>query len=169
MDISKMSLTMKQYPIPVSGTHFKTPLEGDCAILTHPQTGMEYTLRIEEIKQESADMRGLHDQTMEYPSSYTQMVYRIEPDLNRNQFRIMDCAQSDRPRYKEDVQRPEYPAAVSVGIIGGASGPVLMLSKNEDTSSHFAASALHFEPVEEIEWRIVFQEIPNDDLTISLL
>ena len=61
---------------------------------------------------------------------------------------------------------------IKVGIIGGASGPVTITARSADGSSgttHFAASALHFEPVEEIEWRIVFQETPNDDLTISLL
>ena len=172
LDISKMSLTMKQYPVPVSGTHFKTPLTSESVILTHPQSGAAYTLHIEDLKQETFDMRVFRDQTMEYPTCYTQMFYRLEPDLNRNQFRIVDCAQGDSPRYKEGVPKPEYPGAVSVGIIGGASGPVTITARSADGSSgttHFAASALHFEPAEEIEWRIVFQETPNDDLTISLL
>ena len=37
MDIQKMSLTMKQHPVSISGTHFKTPDAGNCVVLTHPQ------------------------------------------------------------------------------------------------------------------------------------
>lgn len=67
---------------------------------------------------------------------------------------------------------PENEFAVSFGIIGGASGPVTLVTRHEGTSNatnHIATSALHFEPVEEIEWRIVFQEKPNEDLTVSLI
>ena len=32
-----------------------------------------------------------------------------------------------------------------------------------------AMSSLYFEPAKQIEWRIVFQEIPNEDLTVSLI
>ena len=172
MDIQKMSLTMKQHPVSISGTHFKTPDAGNCVILTHPQTDKEYILRIDEIKQETADFSRMHDQTMEYPSCYSQMTFRIEPDMSRNQFRIVDCAQSDQPRYKEGFQKPEYQSAVSFGIIGGASAPVLMHSSqttSSEVATHMAMSSLYFEPARQIEWRIVFQEIPNEDLTVSLI
>ena len=60
----------------------------------------------------------------------------------------------------------------TIGIIAGVSGPVLRQS-NQTTSSevgtHMAMSSLHFEPAKQIEWRIVFQEIPNEDLTVSLI
>lgn len=61
---------------------------------------------------------------------------------------------------------------MTVGIIGGASGPVTLISRYEGTvteTNHVTSSALHFEPVEHIEWRIVFQEKPNEDLTVSLI
>ena len=29
--------------------------------------------------------------------------------------------------------------------------------------------ALYFEPAKQIAWRIVFQEIPDEDLTVSLI
>ena len=109
---------------------------------------------------------------MEYPSCYSQMTFRIEPDMSRNQFRLEDCAQSDQPRYKEGFQKPEYQSAVSFGIIGGASTPVLMYSSQttaSEAATHMAMSSLHFKPAKQIEWRIVFQEIPNEDLTVSLI
>lgn len=172
MDIQKMSLTMKQHPVSVSGTHFKTPDAGNCEILTHPQTDKEYILHIDEIKQETADFSRMQDQTMEFPTCYTQMTFRIEPDMTRNQFRIMDCSQSDQPRRRDNGECNDGSHAVSFGIIAGVSGPVLRQS-NQTTSSevgtHMAMSSLYFEPAKKIEWRIVFQEIPNEDLTVSLI
>lgn len=172
MNINKMSIIMIQDKISVSGTHFKTPDAGNCVVLTHPQTEKEYILYIDELKQEVADFRRLHDQEMEFPTCYTQMHFRITPDMSRNDFRIVDCAQSDQPRYKKDYKKPENEFAVSFGIIGGASGPVTLVTRHESTSNetnHIATSALHFDPVEEIEWRTVFQEKPNEDMTVSLI
>lgn len=172
LDIRKMSLTMKQHPVSVSGTHFKTPDAGNCVVLTHPQTEKEYILHIDEIKGETADFTRMHDQELEYPSCYSQMTFRIEPDMPRDRFRIVDCAQSDQPRYKEGFQKPDDQSAVAFAIIGGASTPVLLYSNQttvSETSKHMTMSSLHFEPEKKIEWRIVFQEIPNEDMTVSLL
>lgn len=172
MDIQKMSLTMKQHPMSVSGTHFKTPAEGECVILKHPHTGLEYTLTVQEIRSETADFRNLRDQSMEYPTCYTQMYYQIEPPVTRNQFRIVDCAQSDQPRPRNNEKQDEGSFAVSFGIIGGADGPTTIIlgqSSIQETQLHGANSSLHFEPAEEIEWRIVFQEKPNKNLTVSLI
>ena len=172
MDIQKMSLTMKQHPVSISGTHFKTPDAGNCVVLSHPQTDKEYSLRIDEIKQETADFSRMHDQTMEYPSCYSQMTFRIEPDMSRNQFRIVDCAQSEQPRRREGATRNDGSHAVSFGIIGGADGPTVMIMghpKSEVPQTHMAASSLRFEHAKHIEWRIVFQEIPNEDITVSLI
>jgi hypothetical protein len=163
---------MKQHPVSVSGTHFTTPDAGNCVILTHPRTDKEYILHIDDIKQETADFNRMHDQQMEYPSCYSRMTFRIEPDMSRNQFRIVDCAQSDQPRYKEGFQKPEYQSAVSFGIIGGADGPTTIIlgqPKTEAPQKHIANSSLRFEHAKRIEWRIVFQEIPNEDLTVSLI
>lgn len=62
-------------------------------------------------------------------------------------------------------------SAVSIGIIGGADGPIAIIIGQPicpESKSHTANSSLHFEPVEETEWRIVFQEKPNEDLTVTL-
>ena len=169
MEIQKMSLTMIQQQISVSGTHFKTPLAGESVTLAHPTNGNQYTLHIDELSQQTADFSRLQDQEMEWPTCYTQMQFRIEPDMPRNQFRITDCAQSDQPRYRPGVERN---GAAAIGIIGGASGPVTLISRagnSQQVQIHQTHSAWHFEPAEEIEWRIVFQEKPNDDLKVSLL
>ena len=163
---------MIQEKVSVSGTHFVTPLHGNSLLVTHPQTGMEYTLHIEALKQEKADFSRLRDEELEYPTCYTQMQFRIEPDLPRRAFRIEDCARSDQPRYKEGYQKPENQAVFAVGIIGGASVPVTLVTRLKEEPSamlHAAASALHFEPADRIEWRIVFHEKPNADLTVPLI
>ena len=41
--------------------------------------------------------------------------------------------------------------------------------KEPESQCHTANSSLHFKPAEKIEWRIVFQEKPNEDLTVSLI
>ena len=172
LDIHRMTITMIQEQISVSGTHFVTPLHGNSVLLTHPQTGMEYTLHIEALKQEKADFSRLRDEELEYPTCYTQMQFRIEPDLPRRAFRIEDCARSDQPRYKEGYQKPENQAVFAVGIIGGASVPVTLVTRLKEEPSamlHEAASALHFELADRIEWRIVFHEKPNADLTVPLI
>ena len=172
MDIQNMSLTMKQHPVSISGTHFKTPDAGNCVILTHPQTEKEYILHIDEMKQEKADFSRMLDQELEYPACYSQMTFRIEPDMSRNQFRIVDCAQSDQPRRRGGTDRNDGSHVVSFGIIGGASGPVLRQSSQmtaSEVATHMAMSSLYFEHRKSIEWRIVFQETPNKDLTVSLI
>ena len=172
MDIQKMSLTMKQHPVSISGSHFKTPDAGNCVVLTHPQTDKEYILHIDEMKQEKADFSRMHDQELEYPACYTLMTFQIEPDMSRNQFRIVDCTQSEQPRRREGATRNDGSHAVSFGIIGGADGPTVMIMghpKSEVPQTHMAASSLRFEHAKHIEWRIVFQEIPNEDITVSLI
>lgn len=62
--------------------------------------------------------------------------------------------------------------AVSFGIIGGADGPTMIMMgqpQAEVSHTHMAASAMHFDHAKENEWRIVFQEKPNEDLTVSLI
>ena len=172
MEIRNMSLTMKQYPVSISGTHFKTPDTGNCVILTHPQTEKEYILHIDEIKQETADFSRMHDQELEYPTCYTQMTFRIEPDMYRNQFRIVDCAQSDQPRRRTGVDLNDGSHAISFGIIGGADGPTTIIMgqpRSEEPQKHIANSSLRFEHAKRIEWRIVFQEKPNEDYTVTLI
>lgn len=84
----------------------------------------------------------------------------------------MDCAQSDQPRRHDGADRNDGSHAVAFGVIGGASGPVLMQTSQviaSEVTTHMAMSSLYFEPKKKIEWRIVFKEIPNEDLTVSLI
>ena len=62
-------------------------------------------------------------------------------------------------------------SAFSIGIIGGADGPIAIVVGHTDrpeAQRQTANSSLHFKPVEEIEWRIVFHETLNADVTVFL-
>ena len=77
---------------------------------------------------------------------------KYEPELSGREFSIRDCARSNQPKRK-------YPAgqnnACSVGIIGGADGPTaIFLAGRQGIQVHSVCSALHFEPVETVEWKM---------------
>ena len=57
-----------------------------------------------------------------------------------------------------------------IGIIGGADGPVAMtVGVPEEAKVQVACSAVHFEPVEKVEWRLTFREEPCGEMTIKLI
>jgi hypothetical protein len=54
-------------------------------------------------------------------------------------------------------------------IIGGAYGPTaIILGKSGQSKHHIAYSALHFEAVDDVEWRMVFHEKRHKDVTVEL-
>ena len=57
-----------------------------------------------------------------------------------------------------------------VGIIGGADGPTAVIGGQDKPGKlHAACSSLHFEPVEQVEWRIVFRERKCEGTDIDLI
>ena len=177
-NLNSLEVTITQRPVSLSGARFKTPLDGNTVKVQHPLSGKTYTLTIENLKHEEADMRHVQSMGLEFPTKYTQMEYRIEPELASRQCRIMDCKQSDEPRPMK-ITRAEGPAevqingeAVAIGIIGGADGPtaVFMSSPTSKTSQlRIASSSMCFEHVDEVEWRIVFLEKLHEDITIQVI
>ena len=123
-------------------------------------------------------MRNMQSMGLEFPTKYTWMEYRIEPELDARQYRIMDCKQSDEARPMK-ITRAEGPAevqingeAAAIGIIGGADGPTaVFMSHSTDKTSQLrmASSSKRFEHVDEVEWRIVFMEKLHEDTTVILV
>lgn len=177
-ELNSLEVTVTQRPVSLSATHFKTPLNGKNVKVQHPLNGKTYTLTIEDIKQAEADMQNAHSMGLEFPTKYTWMEYRIQPDLGGNQYRIMDCKQSDEPRPMK-ITHAESPAevqingeAAAIGIIGGADGPTaVFMSRPTCKASHLrmASSSMRFEHVNEVEWRIVFLEKLHEDITVTLI
>ena len=177
-ELNSLEITITQRPVSLSGTHFKTPVDGNVVKVQHPLSGKIYTLTIEDLKNEEADMRNVHGMGLEFPTKYTQMEYRIEPELVSRQYRIMDCKQSDEPRPMK-ITRAEGPAevqingeAATIGIIGGADGPTAVFvgrPASKTSQLRMASSSMRFEHVDEVEWRIVFLEKLHEDITIQVI
>ena len=176
--MDSLVMTITQRPVSLTATHFKTPENGNVVKVQHPLNGKTYTLTIEDLKHEEADMRNMQSMGLEFPTKYTWMEYRIEPELAANQFRIMDCKQSDEPRPMK-ITRTEGPAevqingeAAAIGIIGGADGPTAVFvggPAGKTSQLRMASSSMRFEYVDEVEWRIVFMEKLHEDTTVVLV
>ena len=173
--LDSLVMTITQRPVSLSGTHFRTPMDTAAVELTHPRTNQTYTLTVEELSKETADLHTVENMGMEFPNRYTQMTYRIHPELNPRQFRIIDCAQPDHARpakIKKQTGVEINGEAAAIGIIGGADGPtaIFMGKPAEKTNRlHMASSAMRFEHAEEIEWRIVFMEKLHEDIEVTLI
>lgn len=174
-ELKSLIMTVTQRPVSLSGTHFKTPAASNTVELKHPRSGVVYTLAIEELSQENADMRSVASMGMEFPTCYTQLVYRIQPELANSQFRIVDCAPGDNARpamiAKSDGVQINGEAA-AIGIIGGADGPTAIFVGHREEKApklHMAASAMRFEHAGETEWRIVFMEKLHPDMDVTLI
>ena len=120
------------------------------------------------IEQKELDAAVFRDPSMEYPSCFTAMSYSLEPDITGRGFMLQDCAEGDRPRQKTRDPNAAY-AAAAIGIIGGADGPTAIILGQNTPKLHAACSALHFEPVDEVEWRAIFSEKLVDDVEVVLI
>ena len=177
-NLGSLEITVSQRPVSLSGTHFKTPAASNVIELKHPRSDRTFTLTIENLSKENADLRAVASMGLEFPSCYTRMEYRIQPKLPPHQYRITDCSQGDEAR-PVNIAHRDGPTAVqingeaaAIGIIGGADGPtaIFMTHPAERTSTlRMATSSMHFEHVENIEWRIVFMEKLYPDIDVVLM
>ena len=177
-ELNSLEVTLAQRPVSLCGTRFKTPEAGKTVKLQHPLSGKSYTLTIEDLKYEEADMRSMQSMGLEFPTKYIRMEYRIEPELASHQYRIMDSTQGDEPRPMQ-ITHAGGPAevqingeAAAIGIIGGADGPTAVFVGRPDRKAgqlRVASSSMHFEHVDEVEWRMVFLEKLHRDLTVQVI
>jgi len=157
--LNTLTLTLKQEPVPVSGTRFTVSGAGDTVPFIHPVTGEAHTLRVVEYETQEMDAGCFPDKAQwEYPTHYTAMSYVTEPELPREALTVRDCGQGDSPRMRQPG--PGGPtAASSVGV---------MFATGKADQLRAAASALYFEPPEQIEWRMVFRQKMAEDIKIDL-
>lgn len=128
-------------------------------------------MTVQEIESRELSQTHFPDETMEYPRFFKAMTYTVEPDIDRNHMVVVDCADGDSARPKKNISRERGSVtASSIGVIGGASGPVgVILGNAVPRTLHAACSAVRFEPVDSVEWRIVFRVKLRDDLRITLI
>lgn len=170
--ISSLSVTIKHDRINIDSSHFGIAAPGECIDFTNPTTQTSHTLTVQEYEQQEIPTDRFGDEGYNFPSHCTAMSYTISPDLEDESFSVRDCSSGDRPRKKQ--RNPMEPQAVddcfAIGIIGGAYTPTAIPFGNSGQGKLRAVcSALHFEPVNTVEWKIIFHEKPCDDITVKII
>lgn len=165
--IKSLKVNLEQHPVPVEGLRFKSPMKGKKIVFTHPGTRTEHALTILDIEKQEMNVERLKADEYEYPTHFSIMSYTLEPELSPREFSIRDCVQNDKPIRKKSQKESN---ACSVGIIGGADGPTaIIISKKKEAKVHSACSALHFEPVDDVEWKIVYMMKMCKDMSVELI
>lgn len=169
--IKTLGVILMQEPAAIPGPHFRVSLPGEQIEFAHPSTGKKHTLTVQEYERRELSDKHFNDADLEFPRHYTMMSYTLSPDLPDQAFTVTDCASSDLPRQKDvDPKAPQATGDVCIGIIGNADGPTtLVLGGDNRGKLRAACSAPHFEPTENVEWRMVFYEKTRRDITAELL
>ncbi len=169
--MEKLSVILRQERVPMPGPHFRTAAAGDTFDFIHPPSGEKYTLTVQEVRREELPESCFASAPgQEFPRNYLVLCYTITPELSEKAVTVTDCAGGDRPR-----RRPSGPAvpgnAAAIGIIGGADGPTALIfgGQGQNNNIRTACSALYFEPAEDVEWRMIFYEIPAEEGTVELI
>ena len=156
----KISLAFRANLISITAGHFSSDVscDGKTVKTAHPITGQEYTLTLHSCEQIRNSFAEIGAKGVVYPEYCQILSYSIAPEIDRSLFCIRDCAEGDRPRMGDTQEPPS-----------GSNGPtaVFMAGKNAAPDNRMAVSSLHFEPVSEVQWRMVFQIKPKNDAEIS--
>ena len=139
---------------------------------THPIHNTEHKLTVISYEKQEFPINGFQNEEYEFPKCHTAMEYALEPDLSDLNFKVCDCVENDSPIHIEQNRfepQANYDACV-VAVIGGSDGPTAFFtSASSNIGYHVALSALHFEYVNDIEWKIVFSEKLIDGTEINLI
>lgn len=164
--IQSMDLKLERGYEEIEGIRFEDPKEGDVISFVHPISKQEHRLIILENCQNEVSINKLSEVEYEFPKKNRILTYIVEPELSDLCFQIKDCVSNDEPKRKAGSKD----GAHSIGIIGGADGPTAVALVSEgDIQIHRALSALHFDWVEQIQWKMVFQAKRMKDVKIQLL
>ena len=156
----KISLAFRANLISITAGHFSTGVscDGETVKITHPITGQEYILTLHGCEQTRHSFAEIGAKGMVYPEYCQILSYSITPEIDRSLFTIRDCTEGDQPRMGDAQGQP-----------CGADGPtaIFMTRKNAAPEKQLAVSSLHFEPVPEVLWRVIFKIKPKNDAETS--
>ncbi len=170
-----LTLNLEPYTLPYPcGQHFtfcKEDSRRQLQIL-HPVSGKEYTLSINGMQSELLPERAFRALGIcEYPRNMARLAYHYEQEAAYSEFMIHDCAQGDPPRRlpPQEGGTVKNDFAASIGIIGGVSAAFTPDQEQENyIREQYAFSALHFETVQQVEWRISAMIKRGEALTLEL-
>ena len=113
------------------------------------------------------------DEYAEHPVFYTALLFTVEPDLPENSFRLQDYNYGDDPRAKIAGQEKSQPAATGYAAVvmmtPDNEEPVLVNDDGSAVRVHTAWSQFYFEPKENIEWYMTFNNWIMDDIDITVI
>ncbi|EHQ89872.1 hypothetical protein [Desulfosporosinus youngiae] len=169
--IRTLSINLMQIPVAISGPHFQVSAPGERIEFTHPTSGAQNTLIVQEYDHREMSREDFDNQNQEFPTHYTVMSYTLSQDLPDDAFTVTDCLRSDQPRKKHNnPNNLQTTDGICFVIVGGADRPTAIIyGGNEQSKLHVVCSALHFPPVEDVEWRMVFYEKRREDLTVEII
>lgn len=159
--LRNLHFTFEKEPVDHAGPHFTTRLgeEKKQVEFLHPVSEKKHVLTVESQEQTvlpARDMSELNRRGMgfkKFPTHFLAMEYTVEPELPEGELWLCDCAESDPP-----VMMRKKAGAVS--SIGGADGPTSIFfagkHKREKRNWQSVCSSVHYEPVDEVEWRMRF-------------
>lgn len=165
---------MEQQPCRVPGPHFTAHAQGEVFAFSHPISGTEYTLTVQELAQQTLPQNRISSDRWRYPNHFTAMSYTLSP-VPDTDISLCDCAEGDRPLEIAPCTECYAPKAQNdiacIGIIGGADGPTeIVCTGIPQEKIGVACSALHFEAAEEpIEWRVEFHMVQFSQKTFRLI
>lgn len=170
--ISSLSITIKHDPVQVYGSNFNVSMPGEGIDFINPLTNTQHKLIIQEYEQKEIPTDGFMDNDYDFPTHCIAMSYTINPELSDDSFSIGDSSDGDRPRRKHinPMEPQASAAAMAIGVIGTSdkSTPIAFGGSNQ-VRLRAVCSALHFEPVRAVEWKIIFHEKPCADMTVKIL
>ena len=170
-EINSVKFKLERNPELIQGVHFKNPAVGDVITFTHPIHNTEHKLTVLAYEKQELSSENFHNAEYELPVHHTAMTYSVEPGLPERNFFVRDCANNDQPKHRPVNKSGVKPdnSACSVAMIGGADGPTaVFVSAGRASSQRIALSALHFEPADDIEWKIIFNEKLTDDMETEI-
>lgn len=172
--INSMSLKLEREAAQIDGICFKNPSVGDVITFTHPVFGTEHKLTVVEHEPQELSSHAFADHGYEFPTHHIAMTYTLKPDIPDRNFQIRDRLDNDEPKRRpKNGYEPQATDACAISIIGGADGPTAIIlsdrTGDKKTGVHAALSALHFEPANDVEWKMVFREKLVEDMEVDLL
>lgn len=82
------------------------------------------------------------------------MTYQILPEAERGEISIFDCENGDRPKNS----RNRATGSTAVFVVGSS----------RVSEYRVACSSFYFNPVQDVEWRIVFQLKDREEIEVDL-
>lgn len=144
----------------------------------HPGTGVLHKLSVRSLLDQELDLSERPRKEFAYPGYFKVLAYTLEPDLAYTEISLRDCAAPDPARKllqeemcPEGASSEEKVIASAVSIIGGADGPtaIFVSAGKAGEHVHSVCSSLHFAPVEQVEWQMVFSRKARADLELEIL